>query len=398
MRGWYFVICAAACGGSPASSDAQPAGSDAAADGENPDAPCGQAVERDGPYTRFTVANDDIGTGGFIDPSVEYSVAASGGLMSYTTIPDASHVHIALAASVDAGASWVFQGEVSQARAVTIDTTDMSVCGSTTCSGTLVDESSSLVVDPFEPDASRRLKVFMHEYFYGSDMNFQLGYMAMYTAATPSGPWTETKLFGWNSSSSLTSTGVAYNVSTDPRLPELHDCFIVAEPGAYGRSPGTIDLALGCVVIAGSAATIDIRLLRSTDHGVTWTYVNKLLSASDAGTLGAKHNQINGPDLFYARGKVHLVVSPVGDVVSPGGTFNGYRGCVVVPIADLDAGTVERCGGVPVIETAYRGQPGEFVGACSAADGATAAGMMIPVPQFTQTPVFQVFAAQQPLP
>jgi hypothetical protein len=388
MRAWCVVILGAACGSSPASPDARTAGGDARPPDGAIDAACGPGVERDGPYTRFTVANDDIGTAGFIDPSVEYPSGAAAGLMTYTTVPDPGHDEIAIAASIDAGASWNFQALVTTATPATID------CGSTTCTGTMIDESSSLVLDPTD-DSSRRLKVFAHEYLFDTQRELLFGYIAMYTAATPTGPWAETKLFGWTSSSSVSTTGVAYNISTDPRLPEMHDCVIVGEPGGYVRANGTLELVLGC----NTATTADIRLLRSTDHGVTWTFVSKLLTPDDGVALGGAHREITGGDLFFAAGKLHLVATPDGDVTYPGGTTgDGYRGCVVVPIADIDAGTVERCNGAPVIETAYRGQPGQFVGACTAAEGASAAGMLIPVPQFTQTLVFQVFAAELPLP
>src|SRR5262249_4518491 len=133
MRGAWIVIFACACGNAPASPDAH-VELDAAADAG--DAACVTGPERDGPYTRFTVENDTIGVGGFIDPSVEYPLGASGGLMTYTTVPDPAHVHIAIAASVDAGATWHYQAEVTQAQPITIDTTDMAVCGATTCNGT----------------------------------------------------------------------------------------------------------------------------------------------------------------------------------------------------------------------------------------------------------------------
>ena len=81
----------------------------------------------------------------------------------------------------------------------------------------------------------------------------------------------------------------------------------------------------------------------------------KVLSPDDARALGSTTPRINGSDLFEAQGASWLVVSPEGPVDGPDGTFDGYRGCLVVAIEDLDAGRVARCVGVPVVRTAYLG-------------------------------------------
>jgi hypothetical protein len=353
---------------------------------------CPLGPDRNGPYARVTVIGE-TGALGLIDPSVEYSAADGTGLMAYTAVPRVDRVHIALAASDDRGASWRFAGNVTDASPITIATTDSSVCGSDSCSGTLVHESPSLIVDPFDPDPNRRLKVFAHAYFFGRDRQFALGYLGLYTAAGVAGPWTETKLLGWPSASPISNADVAHDIARDPTLPQLRDCLIVGEPAALVRPPGTIDLALSC---AGSKT--DIRLLRSSDHGATWSHVGVLLSAEDGRKLGSATDEITGGDLFYANDAYHLIATPVGPVDFPHGRENGYRGCVVVSIADLDAGRVARCGDAPVVEARYLGHPGQFVGACSADAHATVAGMLIPVPDLASAEPFQLFASRLPLP
>lgn len=397
---WICAICGCGGGGSntpDATATVDTAGTaDAGPDG----ATCPPGADRPGPYAARVTIEGDTAARGWIDPSIEYPAGADFGLMSYTTVPDEPHVHTAIAVSTDHGASWHYQGDVTAAVPITIDSSDPAVCGATTCTGTWVHESSSLVLDPSDPDPDRRLKVFVHSYFYGAMQWFRLGYVALYTSATPDGPWTETKLFGWDSPSSVSSTGVVYNVQTDPQLAGLDDCFIVAEPGANVRADGTIDVALGCVKIAGSVGTIEIRLVRSTDHGASWSFVSTLLTPDDGTLLGAAQRHINGADLFYAGGSYHLIVTPDGPVDAPGGggTFDGYRGCEVVAIEDLDAGTVARCGGAPVVEAAYMGEPGRFTGACSAAEGDTVDGVLIPEPDFAFADPYRVFAAGAPLP
>lgn len=394
-----FAMCG--CGGGGGDNPDAPSTIDApTADSSGVDAACPAGADHPGPYAARITIEGDTAARGWIDPSIEYPDPADFGLMSYTTVPDEAHVHTAIAVSTDHGASWHYQGDVTASTPITIDSSDPAVCGATTCTGTWVHESSSLVLDPTDPDPARRLKVFVHSYFYGAMQWFRLGYMALYTAADPAGPWTETKLFGWDSPSSVSSTGVVYNVQTDPRLAGLNDCFVVAEPGANVRADGTLDLSLSCVRIIGGQSSIEVRLVRSTDHGATWSFVSTLLSPDDAIALGAAHPQINGSDLFYANGAYHLIVTPDGPVSAPGGggdTFDGYRGCEVIAIDDLDAGTVARCNGAPVVEATYMGEPLRFTGACSAAVGDTVDGMLIPVPDFSTGDPYRVFGAGVPL-
>jgi hypothetical protein len=360
---------------------------------------CRQAAEENGPYSLLTIENNP-GVKGAIDPSVVYAAGAPSGWMTYTTVPDEAHDHIAIAVSSDAGATWRYVGNVTAARPITISTTDSSVCGASECAGTFIHESSSLVVDPSDPDRERLLKVFVHSYFFGSQRHLELGFLALYTAPAPEGPWTETKLFGWNSDSPISADGVRYNVRVAPELPELHDCFIVGEPGGLYREPGILELSLSCVVASAAGVTIDVRLLRSRDHGASWTYVSRLLSPEDGAALGSTEPQINGSALLHADGRYYVIVSPTARVDFPDGPAPGYRGCVVVPIADLETGMVERCEGQPVIEAAYRGQPGQFVGACSADVGASNNGMLIPVPDLSGPSgiEYRIFSARAPLP
>jgi hypothetical protein len=353
---------------------------------------CTEGPERNGPYNRVIVIGETSAQG-IIDPSVEYAATESIGLMAYTAVPSVERVHISMAESDDKGASWHYLGDVTTAYSITITTTDKSVCDASSCDGTLVHESPSLVVDPFDPDPNRRLKVFAHAYFFGRERQFQIGYLGLYTAGGSAGPWTETKLFGWPSSSPLSTAQVEHDIASDPTLPQLRDCVIVGEPAALVRASGTIDLGLSC-----AGMKTDIRLLRSQDHGATWNSVGTLLTFEDARKLGASLDEITGGDLFYANDAYHLIATPVGLVDFPHGREKGYRGCVVVSIADLDAALVARCDGAPVVEARYLGQPGQFVGACSTDAGATAAGMLIPMPDLTSAVPFQLFASGLSIP
>jgi hypothetical protein len=372
----------------------------AAPPGDASDAACPSGVQKNGPYSKVSIVGNAATKGAF-DPSVAYRQGAASGLMTYTAVPDEAHVHIAIATSADAGESWQYAADVTQAMPITISATDDEVCGAATCDGFWVHESSSLVVDPSDPDETRRLKVFAHGYFFDSGgRDIALGHLAMFTAATPSGPWTETKLFGWPSSSPVSNEGVRYDIRSDPSLEELHDCFIVAEPGALFREPDTIDLTLSCVKVAAAGATIEVRLLRSKDHGQSWSFVSTLLTPEDGLALGSTTPRANGSALLHANERYYVIMSPDGEVAFPGGVGSGYRGCVVVPIADIENGRVERCDGMPVIASAYLGEPMQFVGACSADVGASKSGMLVPVPDFSNPASieYRILAAGLPLP
>jgi hypothetical protein len=319
---------------------------------------------------------------GITDPSVEYVAGQGIWLMAYTAVvPSPLYQHISLAASDDGGATWRYLGDVTPvSTGIKITTSNLAICGATTCTGTWVQESAALLFDDSDPDPNRRFKVFAHAYYfdYVGDRQMDIGYLALYTAKAPEGPWSETRLFGWPSSSPLSNQEVAYDVAADRGL-GLGDCVIVGEPAALMRTEGIIDLALSC-----PKGTTDIRLLRSVDHGKTWTFVSTLLAAVDGPKLGSETNDITGADLFYANGAYHLIASPFGTILGPGGeTFSGYHGCVVIAIADMDAGQVARCNGVPIVEASYFGLPGQFMGACSAAEGLTASGMLLPIPDLS---------------
>lgn len=345
---------------------------------------CPMVATRNGPFTRLTVGNAPSGMG-INDPSVEDIPGQNLWLMAYTAVvPSPIYQHISLATSKDNGSTWSYLGDVTPiSPEVNIKTTDLSICGAATCTGTWGQESPALLFDPFDPDPSRRFKVFAHAYYfdYVGDRQMDIGYLALYTAKEPAGPWTETKLIGWPSSSPTSNQGVAYDIARDRAL-GLGDCVIVGEPAPLVRAPGVIDLALSC-----PKGTTDVRLLRSLDHGKAWSFVSTLLASEDGPKLGSETNDITGADLFYANGAYHLIVSPFGTVQGPGGdAFSGYHGCVVIAMADMDQGQVARCNGSPMVEASYLGRPGQFMGACSAAEGLTGSGLLIPIPDLSLIP------------
>jgi hypothetical protein len=379
--GLLCLLVLTACDGDGKTRDSAVSDAAVASDVASEAGACPTASVRSGPFTRLTVRNAPSGMG-LNDPSVEHIASQGVWLMAYTAVvPSPVFQHISLATSSDKGATWSYLGDVTPVSPkIEIKTSDLAVCGATTCTGTWGQESAGLLFDESDPDPNRRFKVFAHAYYfdYVGDRQMDIGYLALYTAKEPAGPWIETKLFGWPSSSPISNQGVAYDITAEPTL-GLSDCVIVGEPAPLMRAPETIDLALSC-----PKGTTDIRLLRSLDHGKTWRFVSTLLTAGDGPKLGSESNDITGADLFFANGSYHLVASPFGAIQGPGGeTFSGYHGCVVVAIADMEKGQVARCNGAPVVEASYLGLRGQFMGACAAAEGLAGSGMLLPIPDLT---------------
>jgi hypothetical protein len=386
-----------ACSGTDKNAASDASQSDAKADARAIDgSSCPAAPNPDiGATTKLAIAGSVNDPDGIFDPSVVYPSGASAGFLAYSSV-QGKLVHSKLAASNDAGATWSFFSEVNTTSAVSITTSDNGVCGGPTCNGTLVHETPGLLVDPTDPDSSRLFKVFSHSYFLSASQNihYTLGNLTMYTAAVPQGPWTEHKILGWNSSSTVSSLGVGQNITTDAALAGLADCVLLTEPSAVVDGTGAISLAVGCArILSPSDVPIDIRLLRSTDHGSTWRYVATMLSVADAIAIGAPKHQINGASFYQKNDKLFLYASPDGPVdLGSGVVFSGYRGCISVAVTDLATGTIARCDGKPVIMSSIPGASNEFLGACAYAEGASALGV---TGDKFGTPTFTIFATHR---
>lgn len=366
--------------------------------------------------TCHTPAAQDIGPGvtisgdpgaapmGFADPSLLYPAGASAGYMTYTAVaPDAQATRIAT--STDHGATWTYVGKVNAATTVTISTTDTSVCGASTCAGHWVHAASTIIDDPTDPDPSRRYKVFADSYFVASATHlsrYEIGSIDLWTTGSISAGanWQETRLLGWESSSAQSSTGVAVDVTRDPVLsPLLGFCSALTEPGALVHN-GEIDLVLGCINGAGGdVVPIDISMIRSTDHGRTWSPVGTVLYHNDMGGIGPLGPQVSGGDIFDAGGATYLLASTNGSVDYFGSREPGYDGCALFKFADFTRGTLVGCGHGPQEIDRFNDRGFRYNGGCTYAPGASAAGLMGDVAAGTgSTSAFQVFATGKALP
>jgi hypothetical protein len=131
--------------------------------------------------------------------------------------------------------------------------------------------------------------------------------------------------------------------------------------------PGALDLALACPYGNGTPLPQKVVLLRSADHGATFRYVSILLDAPDAAPLGASLYTapalLPGPDAAPV-----LVVTP---------SFSGvYGGCLVIPFADPEVGSLVKDGGLPVGILFVPAGTGKFGGACALDRGLSGAGIL----------------------
>jgi hypothetical protein len=341
-----------------------------------------------GPANQLIVQGAGTAVLGIFDPSLVYPAAAPSGAMAYSAVNAPDDISTAIAVSSDEGQSWTSAASVNLATPLSVSVSPTSTrCPGGTCSGVLVHEVASLVDDEADPETSRRWKVFVHSYLYLASVGqaYDLGYLGLFTAPLPAGPWTdEGKALGWLSESTLSSAG-ASTLATS--IPELSDCIAFTEPGALVSDAGVIDLALGCAFAVGGVGHLRVELLRSTDHARSFGYVARLLGdAEEEGTP----SDFNAADLFVVQGRTYLSVSPSGPTALG---FEGYRGCAILALT-IEGNAVERDdAGAPVVCRTLDGPGQPFAGACTYAQGATAVGYLLPQLSLDGGVPFRIFSS-----
>lgn len=357
-----LLLVLGACGddgATPTDATVSDTATDAAADAALPDAalcPTPRVITV-ATAAEVSIQNDLGSTQGIFDPSAVYPAGAPGGALAYSSVPDQHSIRTRIAVSPDAGATWTFVGEANLPEATTITTTDTNECAGGTCTGFLISEVPSLVIDPLEPVAAKRWKLFAHRYIIESNntLHYRVGTMTIQTAPDPQGPWTAPeKLFGLTSPSAYTTQGARYNANT---LTGMADCLVLTEPSALVL-PTSLDLAMGCIYLDGTTPKIKIVLARSTDHGQTWSGVGPMLlpGATDClpgTTAGASVNAAN------------LFVAPDGkEYVSVTSSDAAYHGCLVFHVDDPATGHV-----APLPARMIVTDTGQFSGACTWSTG-----------------------------
>jgi hypothetical protein len=334
-RLWLLALFGAGCPDDP--SPATDAGTDSGV--ALPDAPPDAAarcpantVVNLATSAELAVAGDTGSAMGIFDPSIVYPAGANAGALAYSSVPNQETIRTRIAVSNNAGTTWTFVAEANVPEPATLPSSDATECPGGACTGNLISEVSSLIIDPLEPNAQRRWKLFAHRYLVGPGVNlhYRIGTIAMQTAPAPNGPWSAPqKLIGWNSPAPYSSTGVVTNASA---LAGTADCLALTEPTALVL-PQSIELAVGCVYLAAGVPKIRIELLRSVDHAASWLSVGTLLRADDASCL-TQDASVNAAELFVSGGNIYVAASPSNNA--------GYHGCVVIPVEDIAQARIRR--------------------------------------------------------
>ena len=350
-------------------------------------------------YTLISVPGDPNAVSGIFDPSVVKS--ASGTVwLAYSS----AHYYIngsnqlvqdistSIAKSSDGGQTFSYIQTVGAAQGpVAVTDTTHNVCGQLTCTGRWIYEVPFMVEDASDPDPSRRFKLFAHKYFLYPPatpaLEHVLGAIVMWTATVPDGAWSaETAALAWNNTPPEIPGGTNINALDSALAP----CLLVTEGSASVR-PGAIDFAMNCTYASGSIFPAKIVLLRSTDHAVTFSYVSTLLSPSDAPIFsGAAF--FNAPALIPTAGGAPLLIT------TPDNGTGTYLGCLVIPFASEQSGTLVRNGSnlpVPILTMPTLG--GHFGGACAWDRSVTATGILMIDLDTAASPPFRILATGKSL-
>ncbi|MBC8133902.1 MAG: hypothetical protein H7X95_13035 [Deltaproteobacteria bacterium] len=409
MRFWYWaVVAVASCGGGRSSPntghdaaqdrmedradattlDAQPMVDASAPDGSSCPTQPVETIFEPQPSAELVLIGDPGSPRGIFDPSLVYPAGAPAGALSYSSVAATNDIRTRIAVSTDAGATFRTIAEANAPATTTVDSAGDPGCPGGRCTGQLLHEVSSLIIDPDDPDAARRWKLFTHRYLVmpGDVLRYELGHIALATAPAPEGPWSASRnLIGWRSSSPLSSVG-AVLIAQD--VPGLADCVALTEPAALWLPGAALDLAVGCVSVVAGVPRIRIERLRSVNHAATFQHVGLLLESDAARCYGSTSGRINAAHLFFAGGRQYVIATPDE-------TGLGYRGCLVFPVDDPGSGMVRRNGSGLPLAVRRLTAAGQFHGACDYAEGATALGYLLPVAFLDQPPrIFRTFATR----
>lgn len=341
------------------------------------------------PGPDVTVLGDTGSTLGIFDPSTVYPAGAPGGAMAYSSVANQHSIRTRVALSNNLGASWTKVADLNTPEFAILFSNNPAECPIGFCLGWLISEVSSLIFDPSDPSPGARWKLYAHRYLSEANdrLHYALGTITVQTAPAPQGPWTAPrKLFGWPSSSSYSLDGAQVNIA---QLPGLADCMALTEPSALWQ-PDRIDIAMGCVYPVGETFKIRVVLVRTRDHGATWTSVGTMLAPGAADCLpgttpGAS---VNAPDLFIGPdGRQYLSVTS---------SDPAYHGCAVFRVDDPLTGHVERdASGAPRVLRTIAPQTGQFAGACS---WTPSTGYQMSLGFFNTSRPFRITRASIPVP
>jgi len=342
----------------------------------------------------------NIGNNGIFDPSITQD-ATTKLWMAYSEVnfpPSTTgwwHVGSRIASSNDNGSSWADAGLI---------TAPINIPVAAPYEAVWQQETSHIAFDTSDADSTRRWKMLWHRYAYVYNTNngtggpaHQHGWISLKSAGSPNGlaSATERKLF----------TGYFYDTSNDatigaPEFPlaalyptEMGNCAAFAEPGMLPVSDG-VYVVLRCAPLPSTLDIGKIVLLKCT-HSLAkafnaCTYKGNFLLDTEAPDHGA-YDGFSAPDLVKVGAKNYLIVTP---------TYNdGYRGCLVFEVSNLEPATLVRDGmsKAVVVKSINLNSTSDHFGACGYHAGATASGVIHSEVRFSNIPNFHIFASRNDL-
>jgi hypothetical protein len=275
-------------------------------------------------YAEVRIDDSPLVSGGATSPSL---LRTAGGQiwMAYSDVDVSGsgptlRSTVRLAQSNDNGASYQFDQEVGRRRATS----------GLVPSGNWDYRTPWLIEDSSDPDATRRFKLFAHKYFVDSTDNstfsYEKGGIAMWTAATPDGEWSDEEIvLGWAATPAILLPATRINLLDAA----LQACQWIDEGSASVGSDG-IDMAFSCAFADSQATQRKIVLLRSADHAKSFSYIATLLQPADASEFSAQYFSM--PALLPGAGTAPVLFA------SPIDVDGKLLGCVLFPIADPKAG------------------------------------------------------------
>ena len=286
-------------------------------------------------YDEIIIEGEDAPNGVY-DPSLEYGPDGIG-WMSYSAVKAGrnSRVETRIARSDDNGATWRRVASVNYASPATATLPDGGVA-----SGVWWHETSTLVHNP--GDAGREWKLFYHRYLSRqphrgpNDRKFAAGWIALKTAPSPEGPWSEeTALFG-------AGPFPVAPYKTRLKIGDLHSDLahhiILTEPGSL-QHEGALYLSLQAIrnpALSQGKVLADTILLVTRDHGASWEYVATILKPEDAHAHDG--DWFTGSALAAEDGRHFLLVSPE----QVGNEKTGHRGTVIFEFENIATGRLKR--------------------------------------------------------
>lgn len=318
-----------------------------------------KAAEGDVRYAKLVPLGEKL-EGGIYDPSVAYTPDGREGWLAYSSVrgnqkPIGAYVHTHLARSTDGGASWQFVKVLNSSTDDTLKLPD-----GNSLSGLWRYEVPTLVHDAEDPDAGRRWKLFVHQYFWApkKDRLVAYGWIAVRTAADPSGEWSAAvPLFGAGK-----SPPAPYNktlVDVNALDASLKNAIAYSEPGVLTHD-GRLYLSMTALTprigLTGIGVKHVIFLLASDDHGKSWRFIRTLLTPENAKTLGCEF--FDGSSLAEEDGRFFLLAAPMVR-----GKNEVHHGTVAFEFESLAEGRLKRDEKQrPVIAAYFAPQPGIFSG------------------------------------